>query len=202
MLTFDSAAHAYYWHGQRVPGVTSLLQPIHDFSRVPRDVLEAAQRRGTYVHAMTELYDLGELDEDANAAVADGAYVGYLQAWKRFVAEYEPNWIDIESMGYSLAYGYAGTWDRRGTLGRTRPGPALIDIKTSGDPAFAWGVQTAAYRQIAMEREPSAALDLRATVQLHADGTFDFLPWTEPDDWRAFHALLTVHQWRTKRCMP
>ena len=198
-LTFIEQTHSYYFKGQLVPGVTTLLRPIHDFSKIPRDILEAAQARGTYVHRMTELYDLGELDEEALGAVEDGRWLGYLRAWKQFLEDHEPNWVEIEQMGYSQRYGFAGTWDRRGMLARRYKGRFLIDIKTAGEPADAWGVQTAAYRQIASEVDFDAILDRRATVQLAADGSYKFLEWTQGDDFLVFKALLTLHDWRARR---
>jgi hypothetical protein len=197
VLTFDDVKHQYRWDGVVVPGVTGLLQTIHSFAGVPGHILEPAQERGTYVHAMTEMFDLGELDEEANALVAGGLYVGYLKAWKAFCVEYEPNWTEIEQMGYSRL-GYAGTWDRVGTLARKWPGNWLVDIKTSAQHHRAWGVQTAAYRQIRAERDMRAALDNRATVQLRADGTFNFIAWTDPHDLPCFQALLTIHNWSKK----
>lgn len=199
MLTFNAERHEYRWNGAVVPGVTSLLKPIHDFSGVPADVLRNAQERGTYVHRMTELYDLGQLDEAANAEVADGLYARYLIGWKKFLGDHEPNWSEIEEMGYSKLYGYCGTWDRAGRLGKRRAGRWLIDIKTSIEPADAWGVQVAAYRQLRMEKDPQSALDRRGTVQLNADGTYELIEWTKPDEWDCFHALLTLHRWRTSR---
>ena len=50
MLTFDAEKHEYRWNGQLVPGVTSILEPLTDFSFVPPDVLRAAQDFGTAVH--------------------------------------------------------------------------------------------------------------------------------------------------------
>ncbi len=199
MLTFDDASHTYRWNGRTVPGVTSLLQPIHDFSKVPADVLRMAQERGTYVHRMTELFDLGELDEDANASVADGLYARYLVGWKRFLVDYAPNWAEIEEKGYSKLFGFAGTWDRAGRFERRDPGRWLVDIKTSLDPADAWGVQVAAYRQLRMERDASTATDRRGTVQLNADGSYSLIEWTGSTDWDCFHALLTLHNWRASR---
>lgn len=199
MLTFDDPTHVYRWEGNKVPSVTGFLEPIHSFAGVPPDILRAAQERGTYVHQLTELYDLGDLDEVALGGVAGGIYLGYLRAWKSFLEDYEPNWDEIEVMGYSQRYGFAGTWDRHGTLARKRPGPFLIDIKTAWMCSRAWGVQTAAYRQIRAERDPMAALDNRATVQLHADGTYDFLEWFDPDDWACFHSLLTIRNWSNKK---
>lgn len=198
MLTFDDPTHTYRYNGVVVPGVTSLLRPIHDFSKIPPDILADAQHRGTYCHKMTELYDLGNLDEQANAQVEQGRYIGYLRAWKEFLEDYRPDWWEIEHMDYSRRYNYCGTWDRRGTLNGKRRGRFLIDIKTANDPHDPWGVQTAAYRQIAAEQEISAATDNRATVQLHADGNYKFLEWTDPTDWDCFHALIVMHNWKEK----
>lgn len=197
MLTFDEATHTYRWNGQRVPSVTSLLRPIHDWSKVPPEILRAAQARGTYVHRMTELYDLGELDEERNAQVAGGLYVGYLRAWKAFLTDFSPTWGEIEKMDYSRL-GYAGTWDRWGQLNGRYTGRWLVDIKTGAEASRAWGVQMAAYRQIRMEADPSSATDGRATVQLASDGTYEFVPWTDPDDWACFRGLLDVYKWSAK----
>lgn len=194
-LTFDPVEHAYTWEGKRVPSVTQLLDCLHSFAGVPVDVLEAAQHRGSYVHAMCELYDGGELDEEANARVSDGAFVGYLEAWKRFLHDYEPNWSGIERRGYSRLYGFAGTMDRDGVLARVRPGAHVIDIKTAEQSHRVWGLQTAAYRQILMELDPSHAFDQRATVQLAKDGNYRFTPWTDPADWPTFQALITLDNW-------
>lgn len=199
MLTFDEPTHAYHWEGKRVPSVTGFLHPIHNFDGVPPAILAAAAARGTYVHRMTELYDLGELDEEANASVDGGSFIGYLRAWKDFLEMYEPNWGEIEQMGYHKQHRFAGTWDRHGTFNRTRPGPFLIDIKTGLDSHRAWGVQTAAYRSIRAQTDLGANFDNRATVQLRADGTFNFIEWTDPDDWAVFLALLTIKNWETKR---
>lgn len=194
MLTFDPERHLYFWDGINVPGVTSLLRPIHNFDGVPAGVLEAARRRGTYVHRMTELYDKGELDEDANARVMGGAFVGYLQAWKDFLERYEVEILENEQMGY-CSLGFAGQWDRWVRMGaRGHAGTALLDIKTSQEASRAWGVQTAAYRRIRSESDPSAALRPRYTAQLFADGTFELLPWNDPNDWSIFEQLLSKHQ--------
>ncbi|CAB4158428.1 hypothetical protein UFOVP703_10 [uncultured Caudovirales phage] len=200
MLTFDGPTHTYRWHGQLVPGVTTILHPLEDWSKVPKDVMRQAQERGTFVHSLTELYDLGQLDVDA--VLFDAAYLayrGYLRAWQSFTSDYDPVWSEIEQMGYSQRFGFAGTWDRAGELLRKAPGRWHVDIKTSEQSYASWGVQTAAYRQIRSESAPTAALDRRATVQLHADGRYTFLPWDEADDWPCFQALLTVHNWSSRR---
>ena len=160
---------------------------------MPQDILLSAQMRGTYVHAMTEAFDNGTLDEGAILEAPEHAiFHGYLRAWKAFCDDVDPVWHEIETMGYSQSYGFAGTWDRRGELTKRTPGNFLIDIKTAAQSSPSWGPQTAAYRQIRAELEPTAITDRRGTVQLHADGTYDFLTWDSPDDWRVFLACLTI----------
>jgi hypothetical protein len=191
MLTFDEARHEYRWNGVVVPSVTQCLDRLHSFAGVPFEVLEAAKERGTYVHAMCELFDMGDLDEP----LVPKEYLGYLDAWKRFIDDYEPNWSGIEVRGYSQRFAFAGTEDRHGTLAKKLPGRWGIDIKTSKQPHRVWGLQTAAYRQIRAERDMQAALDRRGTVQLQSTGTYRFLPWDDPADWPVFQALLTVINW-------
>lgn len=198
-LTFDAERHEYRWNGERVPNVTSVLAPASDFSRVPQDVLEAAQRRGRYVHRMCELYDLGDLDEEANAAVAEGMFVGYLAAYKRFLDDYEPAWTLIERPMYSQRYRYAGTPDRRGRFGRKRPGWWLVDLKTSVEDSPSWGLQTAAYRQLCAEEDFDAGLDNRATLQLRPDGKYELTPWAGQHDLQVFLGLLTFNHWKEGR---
>jgi hypothetical protein len=197
-LTFDAATHTYRFGGSVVRSVTQHLQALHSFAGVPLDVLEAAQERGTYVHKMCELFDLGELDEVENAKIEGGRYVGYLDAWKRFIDDFRPNWSGIECMGYSPLYRFAGAMDRHGTFERKAPGRWIPDIKTSLQPHRVWGLQTAAYRQLLAEQDPAHALDQRATVQLAANGAYKFIQWTDPADWPTFQALVTLNNWSTK----
>ncbi len=192
-LTFDAPTHTYRWNGAVVPSVTQCLDRLHSFAGVPFEVLEAAKERGTFVHDMTVAYDHGDLDE----ARMPMEFVGYLTAWKKFLAAYEPNWQRVERMGYSKLHRFAGTEDRRGTFGRVYPGATFgLDVKTSAQAHRVWGLQLAAYRQIVVEEDGLAhCLDRRATVQLHPDGRYTFLEWNDPNDWPVFQSLLNLIAW-------
>lgn len=190
ILTFDEPTHTYRHAGRVVPSVTQVLEGLHSFAMVPREALESAQERGTYVHLLCQYHDEGDLDP---ASV--GEFGGYLDAWIEFSAIYKAKWEGIEARGFSTRYGYAGTMDRRGYLGAV---PYIVDIKTSLSPHRVWGMQTAAYRQLSAEEDPKWLTARRATVQLRNDGTFKFLPWDEPEDWPAFLALITLTNWSRK----
>lgn len=198
VLTFNEELHEYRFGGNRVPSVTQLLDRLHDFSGVPEEVLEAAKERGTYVHRMTEAFDQDDLDIPR----VPSEYRGYLDAWQDFIKAYAPKWNSVEQRGFSRLFGYAGTWDREGTLpGVWSPSTLwVIDIKTSAAPHPVWGMQTAAYRQIKAEQDARYALARRATVQLRPDGAFKFLPWDNPNDWAAFQALITLTNW-SNQCL-
>ncbi len=186
MLTFDEASHTYRYNGIVVPGVTTILSPLTDFSRVPPHVLRAAADFGTAVHLACELDDLGDLDESA----LDPALVPYLTAWRKFSADYEVQWELIEKQVHHKTMGYAGTLDRQG---RVKGLATVLDIKSSAQLYPSVGPQLAAYQQ-ASER-PSVQ---RMAVQLKADGTYVAKTYTDMTDWPVFASLLTLRAWCTQ----
>ncbi len=183
VLTFDEATHTYRYNGIVVPGVTTILSPLSDFSRVPPHVLRAAADFGTAVHLACELDDLGDLDESA----LDPALVPYLAAWRKFSADHEVEWELIEQPVHHKAMGYAGTLDRQG---RVKGLSTVLDIKSSAQLYPSVGPQLSAYQQ-ASER-PSVQ---RMAVQLKADGTYVAKTYTDPTDWPVFASLLTLRTW-------
>lgn len=191
-LTFDPASHTYRVNGDVVRSVTQHLAALHSFAGVPLEVLEAAKERGTYVHDLTVAHDQGDLDEPE----VHDQYRPYLAAWKSFVEATVPNWQDIETMGHSELHRYAGTWDRFGLLTwKGSRGLWVLDIKTSEQDHPVWGLQTAAYRQLKAEQDRRLALARRGTVQLRPNGRWKLREWTDPSDWPAFQALLTLNHW-------
>lgn len=190
ILTFDDESHTYRYGEKVVPSVTQCLSRLHDFGMIPKDVLEAACIRGSYVHALTEFHDQNDLDQSSV-----GIYRGYLDAWIRFCADHQAVWEGIEVRGYSERYGFAGTLDRCGTL---NGGAWIVDIKTSAQSHRVWNMQLAAYRQLLVETDSKWALTRLGTVQLRPDGTYKLIEWSAPDAWPAFMALTTLINWASK----
>jgi len=190
MLEFDEDLHQYKFNGVVKPSVTNCLSHLHSFGLVRKDVLEAACQRGSYVHTLTEYHDQNDLDSESI-----GIYAGYLDAWIQFCADHKAVWQGIEVRGYSERYGYAGTYDRAGTLNGS---PFVVDIKTSQASHPVWGLQLSAYRQLCAEKDPEWMLSRRATVQLRPDGTYKFLEWTDPADWTTFLSLINLINWSQK----
>ncbi|GAA4401125.1 hypothetical protein [Quisquiliibacterium transsilvanicum] len=183
MLTFDEQTHTYYLNGQKVPGVTSVLSPLTDFSRVPPHVLQAASDFGKAVHRACELHDLGELDHNT----LDPALWSYLDAWIAFSADHSVEWEQIEQPAYNATMRYAGTPDR---FGKVNGRPTVVDIKSTAQLYPAVGPQLAAYANAL--QQPYAD---RLAVQLKGDGTYVAKPYTDPADWPLFCSLLTLRNW-------
>jgi hypothetical protein len=184
-LSFDEETHTYRFQGKVVPGVTTILKPITDFSAVPPHVLKAASDFGTAVHLACELDDLGELDESQ----LDTALVPYLAAWRKFSDDHGVEWELIEAPVYQPVFRYAGTLDRFGLVAGAK---AVVDIKSSVQLYHSVGPQLAAY-----ERALPAGItaEKRIAVQLKGDGTYLAKEYREPTDWPLFCSLLTVRNW-------
>lgn len=191
MLTFDEQEHRYFWEGQPVPGVTSVLSPLIDLSFVDPDVLQAAAAFGTAVHKACELDDLGQLDETA----LDENLRPYLEGWRKFSADFQVQWRLIEHQVFHKTLRYAGTLDRFGLIKAprwTRHEEAVVDIKSSVALYPAVGPQLAAYQRATPE---ASLLTKRLAVQLRDDGTYRHEFYSDPADFAVFSSLNTLSQW-------
>lgn len=199
MLTFDPIEHKYFYNGERVPNVTTILSPLSEYASVPRKVLEQAAARGNYVHEMCEQHVWGLLDESS----IDEGYRGYLDAFKGFLRETGFEAEYVEQRVFHTQLRYAGTLDLGGTfppMGRRRnPHRALIDIKTTFKLMASVGPQTAAYNEAWKSQQPKELhFDERYGLQLKADGSYKLLPYKSPFDMNTFRACLVINNFMTK----
>lgn len=191
MVEFDPVTHKYTVSGQRVPHVTGIIKPLEDYAGIPPSVLEYASERGRAVHLACELLDLDDLDESS----LDPGIIGYVDAYRHFLAAAGPVWRGIERRVYSERWRYAGTLDRVGVLTKCKGAPeAVLDIKCVAALSPVTGLQTAAYEEAdrADRRHKERA---RYALQLRADGTYRLRRYAEPTDLSVFLAQLTIHGW-------
>ncbi len=179
-----------YWLGERrVPGVTEVLKPYGAFANMDSARLAPYAARGTAVHKLCELYDLGAL----NRAGLDELGNQYITQWQRFLAESGFNPLLIEWQAYSTLYGFAGKLDRYGnTTKKGKLQGVVLDIK-SGAPDRTAGPQTSAYAQLVRENL-DMPVDLRLCVHLTPDN-YKIVPLPEAADFKRFCAALTLHTW-------
>ncbi|MHB8371034.1 MAG: PD-(D/E)XK nuclease family protein [Leptospirales bacterium] len=185
-LIFDAEAHVYTVNGKVLPSVTEILSKLGFIDT--KWFTEESRERGTVVHKICEMYDIGTLDEES----VDPRLSGYLEAWKDFSIKMEFVWTHIEHKMASRLF--AGTCDR---VGIDRKGKTfLLDIKTGKYPSMWIGWQLAAYRTL-LEAE-GIRIDEQASVHLSEDGTFDLQLWEHvPEDWKAI--VRTYHLREKKR---
>lgn len=183
-LHFDEAAHIYTVDGMEVPSVTTVCRFLSYDQKSDRPWLaKLAADRGTRVHAACALLDYGEEPEDTPDIA------GYLTAYRRFLADYRPDWELIEHPMGSADLGLAGTLDRYGTLydGRT----CILDIKTGQLHGAALRAQLTGYQRL-LERERDVGLDHRYALQLCKDGTYVLRE--VPRDEELLNACLFIQQ--------
>lgn len=187
LLAFDEETHTYRVRGVEVPGVTRILRPLCDFSRIRPEVLEAKADLGRRVHFACQLDDEQDLDEDS----VEPDVAPYLAAWRMFLLESGAVVLQNEQKVYEPTLLYAGTLDNVLELDGKR---WLVDKKTAFTVPMSAGPQTAAYlRALA---DPSVTH--RAAVRLRPDGTYRLDPLTGSDDWAAFMSCLTLHRFKER----
>jgi len=177
-LEYDESTHTYKIDGKVVPCVSDVLREAGLIG--DRWFTEEARARGSYVAIATSLSDEGKLK-----SVPD-AINGYIQAYESFLYD---SGFKIEQNEQPLAdeaYGYAGTPDRVGKIGKDR---VVVDIKT-GQAWPHYKLQTAGYAQLL---PPPVK---RACVYLANNGTYKVRHHTNPRDWNVFAAALKIAHWR------
>lgn len=187
LLTFDAATHTYRFMGDVVPGVTSILQPLVDFSGVPKHVLDAKRDLGKRVHEACHYFDEDDLDEESVEADVEP----YLKAWQRFIRESGARVVVAEQPVFEPMQMYAGTLD---AVIEYRGERYIIDRKTSVATPISTGPQTAAYQRALGD----TSITRRAAVRLRADGTYRFDPLNGADDWSCFAGCLALHRFKEK----
>jgi hypothetical protein len=191
-LAFDPIAHAYRLNGAIVPSVTQALQIMETFSygRGGFDgvLFERARTFGTHVHAATDFFDKGILNEKT----LDEGLQGPLLSWKNFLSDTGFQVTHSEQQVFHPLMKYAGTLDRRGFWKRTT---WCLDLKSGAIPKTV-GPQTAAYQQACTEKPKR-----RLCVQLLGgptglykiklcDNSTDFSLFTSCLNlWNHFHAI-------------
>lgn len=202
VLHFDEATHEYRFHDPAAPAVwgkvvPSVTQILHAVGIIDDTWFKEEHRiRGRYVHRMILYEERQVLDE----RTVDPRLRGYLEAYRRFIAEHEPGpCLLIEQPLADPVLGYAGTPDQVRIL---RNDHSLIDHKTG--ISLPWHpIQTAAYNVLVREQatiwpaDQAVPIPKRYGLYLHKDGKYDLHQHTDnPRDWKRFKAALTIAKFK------
>lgn len=190
-LTRDEEHHVYTFQGRRVPGITSLMEPIHSYDGVPDWILERKAEIGSFVHYATELYDQGTLDEGTLSPLL----APYVEAWKAFRRAHTGRIHAVEPKLFHHGHGYAGQPDRCMQIDSDYD---VLEIKTTANLFNAVGVQLMAQKHLLEAAMPGVRIGRRIAIQLKADGTYRLREYKDPHDWPTFIALLSIANWQIR----
>lgn len=129
------------------PKPYALLQWMKEVGKNSDDIRDAAGRRGSTVHTLTEDYDRGE---QVNLLGDSGQPMYSMEEWSMFErytdfsTRFTPQYEMIEQQLICPKLGFAGTMDRVGVIDGMK---YLIDIKTSNGIYNSYWLQIAAYRE-------------------------------------------------------
>jgi len=168
-LTFTDARYYTDDEGNYYPSVTTLLEAypkpyalIQWMKEVGKDadtVRDAAGQRGSNVHHLTELYDMGAacslLDDNGKPQYSLAEWAMF-ERYVDFSTRFKPEHLHIEQTILSPEYKTAGTIDR---ICRINGKLYILDIKTSNGIYNSYWLQVAAYRAMAL-----------ASMGIEADG--------------------------------
>lgn len=160
-VIFEPVEHKYFDDsGREYPSVTKILSHFKmtpDFDRFGND---ASRDTGTAVHSWLEIFDNGKLSEYPHEPSAEP----YINTYRKFLKEFNPQWELIETPLISNVWGFAGTPDRVGLIKGIRWG---IDLKT-GSPHPSHELQTAGY-DVLTEENLKIKTKKRASLYLTPD---------------------------------
>ena len=173
-----------------MPSVTEILGVYNDFSRVPKDRLQAAADRGTRVH-------------HACAAIANGIHLfrpdndidGYVDSFRKWFDNVEDVLLCEKELYHSI-YEYHGHPDLViKFFGETCY--RVVDIKTPIKASPTWPSQIAAYERLVLDLYRPIKLDHSGTLSLAANGTeakFTDYSKTRLSNWLNFLAALQAYK--------
>lgn len=184
VFRFTESDHSYWLDDQRIPSITQLLE-MGELVNGALYFTESSRDRGTSVHALCEVFDLGIV----TPATCDSPHRGYLLAYAAAMRALKPEWEQIEIADAHPVLKFAGRPDRVGKVFRRM---TIGEIK-SGCKAKHHAVQTAlqavlksgsSYPQI-RERDWQ-----RLTIYLKDSGRFSVDEHTDPRDFDVAHDLI------------
>lgn len=193
-LERDDATHRYTLNGVVLPSVTQVLAIFESYAGIPANILAEAAARGTAVHKITELHDLGTLDY---GELSDDL-IPYLMAWQKFLDDKRPELIAIEKKTHHPIMRYAGELDREMVLDGTL---SIVDLKSSVMMMPATGPQTWAYREAenAHRKSKSDHVKKRYGLQLKNNGTYELYPFKDDsNDGADFVSALRLINWKQR----
>lgn len=210
-ITFTDARFYVDTDGKYYPSATTLLEAypkpfallqwMKEVGKASDEIRDAAGRRGSTVHTLTEDYDRGQ---QIDLLGESGQPLYSMEEWSMFERycdfsdRFNPVYDLIEQQIICPELGFAGTLDRVGVIDGKK---YLLDIKTSNGIYNSYWLQIAAYRQAALinmgiEVDGAAILWLNAKTRTNGKkGDYQGVGWqmvtrdNTDKDWELFQSV-------------
>lgn len=179
-----------YWQMRQV-----YLSMVKNPSQNEKEALSApysesriAMDRGTTVHDLVEAYD------NNNAVKTTEKYQGYLEAYKKFISDYQVKVLRNEESIFSEKYHYAGTLDKIVKV-KNSDRLVILDVKTSKSIYDEYFLQLSAYKNACIENRLVKEADI-AVIRLTDKGNYGFAYGDY--DLETFLAIKKIWEWKNK----
>lgn len=183
VFRFERDTHTYFLGGVEIPHITSMLETAGYVDS--RWYTERSRQRGTAVHELTMLYDLGAMDPTACVS----PYKGWLLAHVKAMSLIRPDIDEIEIPHVHVRHRFGGRPDRRGRIYDRR---GLLEIKSGGYEA-AHRVQLALQAILVEEEERIPAEHLaRFCLYLQDNGRFKLEEFKDRSDFDRAREVIRV----------
>lgn len=188
MIEFDASTHTYTNRetGEAVPGWSEIARAL-GISRT-QYIPDWALERGRYVHEACDYWERGVLDTD-DLDQEIGAYLDSFRDWYR---EVNPELLSSEEMVWHREEGYAGTLDRIYSIDSKI---TLVDIKC-GRHSPHYRLQTAAYMAAALPKYKRKKMPItRRGCLMLRPGAWEWIEHEDMADIDAAIAAARVYRW-------
>lgn len=185
-FNYDEVGRKHTINGLPAPSVTQILQGVGtvDYSSAPANAMARGADRGRKVHTSCQLLDEGDLDE----STLDEVLLGYVEGYKKFLAESDFTIVKQEEPVACEELGYVGKPDKLGLLNFE---PCILDIKT-GEVKEWVALQIWGYG-LAIHGLDYGGTDLHCALQLTKDGKYRL--HTQSKRGRPFNSLIYRDLW-------
>jgi len=209
-FTFDESTHTYKAGSTIYPSVTQIIRaagmmPWLDYmERQEPFVLENARERGTNVHTVVSLINLGKdwTKSDAFNQLQWCGEEGYINGYLEWLedSKFEVNPKSVEKRFFNRNRGYAGTIDFWGLEDPASIEATVVDLKSGGfEPAAR--LQLSAYQNHSDGTLHGQLIKRRIVLCLRRDGTYRAHPLRTSEnslDWNAFQSCLNCWNYKAK----
>ena len=195
---FYEDTHTHTIGGVVVPGITTILKPLYDFSAVPDHILKASCSYGIAVHKMIELYCMGDLDGDGLDDSLKPSLMGF-KSWLKEMKLKKDDFVVEMPMGEPLLM-VACIPDL------ILDGKLIVEIKTRKVNMLTDSIQTVCQEHVWKKNGGARVKEYeRRVLALYQDGTYDYTKVNDKQANGRFRKLIDkywndreIQTWRNK----